>query len=330
MSTSTAQTLLAQTIVAANQAAAAALEAQTYAQQVANKAPIDSPAFTGTPTAPTPPANDNSSKLATTAYLDRLIGVANGIPPLDNTGKIPASFIPPMSITAVIVVASQAAMLASGAAAGTIAIRTDQSNAEYILSATPASTLGNWYAIGTSPVLSVAGLTGAITAHDLTLQLLAFTGDSGSGGAIGLVPAPSAGDAAAHKVLTAGGAWGQIAASWLSDGTSGTGAMARVSSPTFLGVPLAPTAAVDTNTGQLATLAWVLNQGATGAGDLPVIDGTAAVGVSTHWARADHVHPTDTSRAPLVSPAFSGNPTAPTQSANNNSTRLATTEYVDR
>ena len=35
----------------------------------------------------------------------------------------------------------------------------------------------------------------------------AFTGDSGSGGAAGLVPAPAAGDAAANKVLGAGGVW---------------------------------------------------------------------------------------------------------------------------
>lgn len=33
--------------------------------------------------------------------------------------------------------------------------------------------------------------------------------------------------------------------------------------------------------------------------------------------------------APLASPALTGNPTAPTQSAGNNSTRLATTAYVD-
>ena len=32
--------------------------------------------------------------------------------------------------------------------------------------------------------------------------------------------------------------------------------------------------------------------------------------------------------APLISPAFTGNPTAPTQAAGNNSTRLATTEFV--
>lgn len=38
--------------------------------QIALKANIDSPSFTGTPTAPTPTAKDNSTRLATTAYVD--------------------------------------------------------------------------------------------------------------------------------------------------------------------------------------------------------------------------------------------------------------------
>jgi len=41
----------------------------------------------------------------------------------------------------------------------------------------------------------------------LNPSLAAFVGDAGSGGAKGLVPAPSAGDAAANKVLGAGGGW---------------------------------------------------------------------------------------------------------------------------
>jgi len=41
----------------------------------------------------------------------------------------------------------------------------------------------------------------------------------------------------------------------------------------------------------------------------PAMDGSAAVGTGTTWARADHVHPTDTSRAPLIAPAFTGNAT---------------------
>lgn len=38
-----------------------------------NKAPIDSPALTGTPTAPTPPQNDDSDKIATTAFVQLAI-----------------------------------------------------------------------------------------------------------------------------------------------------------------------------------------------------------------------------------------------------------------
>jgi hypothetical protein len=61
---------------------------------------------------------------------------------------------------------------------------------------------------------------------------------------------------------------------------------------------------------------------------LPLMDGTAAIGVSSNLARQDHVHPSDTSRAPTVSPTFTGVPIAPTASPGNNSTQLATTAYV--
>lgn len=47
-----------------------------------------------------------------------------------------------------------------------------------------------------------------LTATQTTAMLDAFTGDSGSGGVKGLVPAPAAGDAAAGKVLKADGSWG--------------------------------------------------------------------------------------------------------------------------
>lgn len=40
--------------------------------------------------------------------------------------------------------------------------------------------------------------------------MTAFTGDSGSGGAKGIVPAPSAGDAAANKYLKADGTWAVV------------------------------------------------------------------------------------------------------------------------
>ena len=60
----------------------------------------------------------------------------------------------------------------------------------------------------------------------------------------------------------------------------------------------------------------------------PEMDGTASAGSATTWAKGDHVHPTDTSRAPLASPAFTGTPTAPTPLSSDNSQKVATTEFV--
>ena len=50
-------------------------------------------------------------------------------------------------------------------------------------------------------------MAGAADAAAQTALLAAFTGDGGSGGVKGLVPAPAAGDASAGKVLGAGGTW---------------------------------------------------------------------------------------------------------------------------
>lgn len=100
---------------------------------------------------------------------------------------------------------------------------------------------------------------------------------------------------------------------------------APLASPTFTGTPAAPTAAADTNTTQIATTAFILGQA---SATTPAMDGTAAVGVSTRFARADHVHPVDTSRAPLASPAFTGTPTAPTAAFTTDSTQIATTAFA--
>jgi Pectate lyase superfamily protein len=74
-------------------------------------------------------------------------------------------------------------------------------------------------------------------------------------------------------------------------------------SPTFAGVPAAPTAAVDTNTTQIATTAMVLAQASS---TNPLMDGAAAVGASTRFARQDHVHPTDTTRVSNAGDTITG------------------------
>jgi hypothetical protein len=174
------------------------------------KAPLASPAFTGTPTAPTPATADNSTALATTAWV-KLQGYLTSF---------------------------------------------------------------------TSPVSSVNSKTGAvvITATDVGL---------------GNVTNESKATMFANAALT--------------------------------GTSTAPTAVADTNTTQLATTAFVLGQGGT---ITPLINGVAAVGTSKKYAREDHVHPTDTTRAPLASPAFTGTPTVPTAGAGTNSTQAASTAFV--
>jgi hypothetical protein len=98
-------------------------------------------------------------------YIESQKGVANGIAPLDGSGKVPIDHIPASAIAEVFVVSSQAAMLAiSGAGVGDIAVRSDI-NKSFILQATPATTLGNWVELltPTDAVLSVDGLTGAVS-----------------------------------------------------------------------------------------------------------------------------------------------------------------------
>lgn len=75
--------------------------------------------------------------------------------------------------------------------------------------------------------------------------------------------------------------------------STGTGSVVRSASPTFTGAPLSTTASADTNTTQIATTAFVIGQASSTS---PVMNGAATVGTSLRYARADHVHPSDTSK----------------------------------
>ncbi len=76
--------------------------------------------------------------------------------------------------------------------------------------------------------------------------------------------------------------------------TSGTAANVS-GTPALPAGTTATTQAVDDNTTKLATDAFVLGQAASAN---PSMDGSVAVGTSTRFARADHVHASDTSRVP--------------------------------
>lgn len=102
---------------------------------------------------------------------------------------------------------------------------------------------------------------------------------------------------------------------------------AKLASPTFTGTPLAPTAAANTNTTQIATTAFVLGQANSTAGTI-AMNGSQAAGTSNLYARADHVHPSDTAKANLASPTFTGTPLSTTAAVDTNTTQIATTAYV--
>lgn len=89
---------------------------------------------------------------------------AGNVPLLDSGGKLNTSVLPPLALTDVYTVASQAAMLALSAQQGDVAIRTDLSKTFILTNNTP-STLASWVELQTptNAVLSVNGKTGAVT-----------------------------------------------------------------------------------------------------------------------------------------------------------------------
>ncbi len=96
----------------------------------------------------------------------------NGYAGLDASGKLLTSVLPDLAISDTSVVASEVAMLALTAQKGDVAIRTDLSKT-YILSSNSPTTLADWKEMlsPASPVLSVAGLVGNISAVALKSAL---------------------------------------------------------------------------------------------------------------------------------------------------------------
>lgn len=99
-------------------------------------------------------------------------GAANGLATLDSGGQIPSAQIPPLGITEVTPVPSQAAMLALPAQRGDVAIRTD-TNTTYILATDSPTTLADWKQVltpgaGVTSVNGDAGPSVVLTTSNIT------------------------------------------------------------------------------------------------------------------------------------------------------------------
>ena len=106
---------------------------------------------------------------------------------------------------------------------------------------------------------------------------------------------------------------------------------APLASPALTGTPTAPTASLATNTTQVATTAFVAaalaNMVDSAPGALDTLNElAAAMGDDPNFAAT--ITTALALKAPLASPALTGAPTAPTPSAGDSSTRLATTKFV--
>lgn len=82
------------------------------------------------------------------------------------------------------------------------------------------------------------------------------------------------------------------------------------------------------NTSITGTLSATALAGGLLSSATPIMDGAGAAGSSAIPSRQDHVHPSDTTKAPLASPALTGTPTAPTAASGTNTTQIATTAFV--
>jgi len=264
------------------------------------KANLASPTFTGTPAAPTAVAGTNTTQLATTAFVrgevTALVDSAPGT--LDTLNELAAALgDDPNFATTMTTELGLKAPLASPTFTGTVTAAT----LDLTTAATATAATSYFVETGSDGVVRPKTLANVRTE---------------------VVTTAAVNSAAATTVGTiSSGVWQGTAVG----ATYIDAAIARLASPTFTGVPAGPTAAVDTNTTQLATTAFVVAQA---SATNPLMNGTVAIGTSLRYSRQDHVHASDTTRAPLASPTFTGTPAAPTAAVNTNTTQVATTAFV--
>ena len=289
-------------------------------------APIDSPQFTGIPTAATAAAATSSGQLATTAFVHNVVTAATSGVASFNT-RTGAVVLIGSDITS-----AGGALLVSPAFTGTPTAPTQGPGDASTRIATTAFVAAAIAAVTSGGVTSFNTRSGAVT---LTALDVTNSGAHNNTALTGTPTAPTAtaGTSTTQLATTAfvqGAVVGAVGVvTW--NGRNGAVTMnasdisaaggAPIASPVFTGVPAGPTATAGTNTTQLATTAFVVAAIAGGANVTAFNGRTGAVTLI-----AGDV--TGVGGALLASPSFTGTPTAPTPAPGNNTSQLATTAFV--
>jgi hypothetical protein len=257
----------------------------------------------GTINATTASPGTNTTQIATTAFVTAAVAAGSGATWGSITGTLSSQTDLQTALNA---------KLDSTTAASTYYLQTNPSGyltsttagaLYYPLSSNPAGYLTS------APVTSVAGKTGAVTLVNTDISGLgtmatANTADySTTTVANGLyypLSSNPAGYITSAPVTSVAGKTGAV--TLVVGDVSGA---APTASPTLTGTPLSTTAAADTNTTQIATTAFVVGQAGS---TTPAANGTAAIGTSLRYARADHVHPSDNNVKAWISFNGTGTP----------------------
>jgi len=286
----------------------------------AGGAVLASPAFTGTPTAPTPASSDSSQTIATTAFVHNVIASATVVASFN--GRTGAVVLTQSDVTGV-----GAALTASPSFSGTPTAPTATAGTSNTQIATTAFVTAGFAPVNNPTFLGTVTIpAGASIAGFAPIASPVLTG-------IPAAPTASPGTNTTQLATTAF-VMAQLAAGAVSSFNSRTGAVtlnvnditaangAPINSPTFTGTPAAPTAVAGTNTTQIATTAFVTGALASAvAGVSSFNTRTGAVVLST----ADI---TGAGGAQIASPAFTGTPTSTTPAPADNSTNIATTAFA--
>jgi hypothetical protein len=255
------------------------------AQLTLDYAPLDSPNFSGVPTAPTAAVGASDGQIATTAFVQSAVAdsVTGVVSFNSRTGLV--------VLTTADVTNAGGALLASPTFTGTPQAPTatpGTSSAQLATCAFVAAAVA-----AAAGVSSFNGRTGDVTLTSADVASIAVTTFNGRAGAVMLL---------ANDIQAAGGA--------------------LLAGPAFTGAPTAPTAALGTDTTQLATTAFV--QAAVAA----VTAGVTSFNTRTGAVTLTAPDISAAGGALLAGPVFTGVPTAPTATPGVATNQLATCAFV--